>query len=55
MSRLREAGHAIGRTAIYEWMNGQHLPEDTDQFPAAVRSWAQPGERQADLCGATAR
>jgi TPR repeat protein len=52
VSRLRGTGHEIGRTTIYEWINGQHLPENTDQFLAVVHACMRAaGERQADLGG----
>lgn len=52
VSRLRGTGHAIGRTTIYEWINGKHLPEDADQFLAVVHAcMGAADKRQADLGG----
>lgn len=51
-SRLRGTRHAVGRTTIYEWINGQHLPENADQFLAVMHAcMGAAGERQADLGG----
>ena len=48
--RMMRQGVEIKRTAIYDWMNGNHLPQDTRAFRAVVRACIDAADHsKADL------
>jgi tetratricopeptide (TPR) repeat protein len=37
IKRLRRSGYSVGRSSLYDWLKGLHLPDDADVLLAVVR------------------
>lgn len=50
IKRLRRSGWTVGRSSLYDWLNGLHLPDDTGVLLAIVRICrAEARQRGASL------